>query len=164
MYRIWNQFRLALARVIAAQLGQVGIEVEVRSFEFGTFFADVKQGNYQLASMQTADITEPDYYYAYFHSSRIPSQQDPHSTNRWRYRDQRVDALTEQGRQVADPAQRRALYSEVQKILARDLPIVPLWHEDNVVVRHVDVSGYRILPNARLRGLLHAVKRRAGAM
>lgn len=154
-----DQFRLAMSRVIAAQLGDVGIEVDVRSFELGTFLADIKQGNYQLASMQTADITEPDYYYAYFHSSRIPSEKDPHTTNRWRYRSERVDALTEEGRRVADPGARRAIYREVQQVLARDLPILPLWHEDNVALMNVDVSGYRILPNARLSGLLHAKKK-----
>ena len=37
-----DQFRVAVARVIAAQLAQVDVAVEVRPFEFGTFFADVK--------------------------------------------------------------------------------------------------------------------------
>lgn len=155
-----DQFRLAMARVLAAQLEQVGIAVEVRSFEFGTFFADIKQGNFQLASMQTADITEPDYLYAYFHSERIPSPEDPHANNRWRYRNPRIDALTAEGRAVADPARRRALYSQVQRILADELPIVPLWHEDNIAIMNVDVSGYRVLPNARLSGLLDIRKRR----
>src|SRR5690606_28756358 len=68
-----DQFRLAVARIIADQLGEVGIEVEVRAFEFGTFFTDIKKGNYQLASMQTASISEPDYYFWYFHSSNIPT-------------------------------------------------------------------------------------------
>ena len=39
-----DAFRVAIARVIAAQLAEVGIAVEVRSFEFATFFADVKKG------------------------------------------------------------------------------------------------------------------------
>jgi ABC-type transport system substrate-binding protein len=35
-----DRFRVALARIWAAQLGEVGIEVEVQSFEPGTFFED----------------------------------------------------------------------------------------------------------------------------
>lgn len=154
-----DQFRLAMARIIAAQLGEVGIEVEVRAFEFGTFFNDIKQGNYQIATMQTAAITEPDYYYAYFHSSRIPTPEDPHTTNRWRYRSPRIDALTEAGRSIADRDRRLEIYSEVQKILARDLPVVPLWHEHNVAVMNVGVDGYDILPHAGLSGLATAHKR-----
>jgi peptide/nickel transport system substrate-binding protein len=154
-----DQFRLALARIIASQLGEVGIEVEVRAFEFGTFFADVKRGNYQLATMQTTAITEPDFYYAYFHSSRIPSPEKQDLNNRWRYRNPRVDALTEAGRATADRARRLAAYREVQQILAREVPVIPLWHEDNVAIYNVDVEGYVILPNAGVNGLATAFKR-----
>lgn len=157
-----NQFRLALARIIAAQLGEVGIAIEVRSFEFGTFFTDVKQGNFELASMQTAAITEPDYLYSYFHSSRIPSKADPNAGNRWRYRSQALDDLVGRGREVMDRDQRRPLYEEAQAILARDLPIVPLWHEDVIVVSNIDVSGYVILPSARFAGLTRVKKRPRG--
>ena len=40
----------ALARVLARQLGRVGISVQVRSYEWGVFFADLKKGNFQLAT------------------------------------------------------------------------------------------------------------------
>ena len=154
-----DQFRVALARVMAAQLGEVGIEVEVRAFEFGTFFADIKKGQYQIATMQTSEIGEPDYYRAYFHSNRIPTPKDPNANNRWRYRNERVDELTELGRRVTDLAERKRIYSEVQRIVAEDVPIVPLWHEDNVVLTHKDVVGYQILPNARFNGLVTVEKR-----
>jgi peptide/nickel transport system substrate-binding protein len=154
-----DQFRVAVARVIAAQLGRIGIEVEVRAFEFGTFFADIKKGQYQIATMQTTEISEPDFYRTYFHSGRIPTPADPNAQNRWRYRNPRVDELTERGRRVIDLAQRRRIYGEVQRILADDVPIVPLWHEDNVVLAHRDLTGYRILPSARFDGLVTVEKR-----
>jgi peptide/nickel transport system substrate-binding protein len=154
-----DQFRLALARILAAQLGEIGIEVEVRSFEFGTFFADIKRGNYQLATMQTTAITEPDFYYAYFHSSRIPGAENPHDTNRWRFRNARIDELTADGRRTADRGRRLAIYGEVQQILARELPVIPLWHEDNVAVMNVGLDGYEILPHAGITGLVTAYKR-----
>lgn len=154
-----DAFRVSVARVIAAQLAEVGIEVEVRSFEFATFFADVKKGIYQLASMQTADITDPDYYFTYFHSSWIPSADNPDGFNRWRYRNAEVDRLTEAGRRELDRDRRKAIYDQVQAQVARDLPVVPLWHEDNVVLTNIDVQGYTITPNARLVGLRGAWKR-----
>ena len=153
-----DDFRVAVARVIAAQLAEVGIRVEVRPFEFQTFFADMKAGNYQIATMQTAEITEPDYYYAYFNSSRIPTETDRDGNNRWRYRSADVDRLTEAGRRETDPAKRKAIYAEVQRLVARDLPVVPLWHEDNIVLSNVDVQGYAIVPNARFAGLAGATK------
>lgn len=148
-----DAFRIAVAKVIAAQLGEAGIAVDLRSYEFATFFADVKRGNYQLASMQSGEITEPDLLFNYFHSSRIPVPENPDAGNRWRYWDPALDALVDAGRHVVDRSARRTLYAEAQRILAADVPVVPLWHEDNVVVATPALAGFRITPTARLNGL-----------
>lgn len=153
-----DAFRVAIARVIAAQLSEVGIAVEVRPFEFATFFADVKRGAYQLASMQTTDITDPDFYFMYFHSSWIPSELAKDGFNRWRYRSPVVDRLTLAGRQELDRDRRKQIYAEVQRQVAEDVPIIPLWHEDNVVLSNRDVRGYTLTPNARLTGLRNVTK------
>jgi peptide/nickel transport system substrate-binding protein len=149
-----DAFRVAIAKVIAAQLAQIGISVEVRSFERLTFFADLKKGLYQLASAQTSDIADPDYYFTYFHSSRVPDTKNPDGLNRWKYRNARVDELTNAGRHELDREVRKQLYSEVQKILADELPVVPLWHEDNVTFTNRVVEGYTMTANARLQGLI----------
>ncbi len=154
-----DAFRVAIARVIAAQLAEVGIAVEVRSFEFATFFADVKKGAYQIATMQTTDITEPDFYFMYFHSSWIPTPANPDGFNRWRYRNAEVDRLTTAGREELDREKRIQIYAEVQRLVAEDVPIVPLWHEDNVVLSNIDTQGYTPTPNARLIGLRDVTKR-----
>jgi peptide/nickel transport system substrate-binding protein len=148
--------------VIAGQLAAVGIDVDVRSFEFATFFSDVKKGTYQMASMQTAEITEPDFYFTYFHSVWIPSEQNPDGYNRWRYSNPEIDRLTEAGRRELDLEKRKAIYAEAQRIVAEDVPVIPLFHEDNVVLTNVDVQGYTITPNARLIGLRDAWKRPLG--
>lgn len=151
-------FRVSIARILAAQLGEVGIEVDVRAFEFATFFADIKRGEYELATMQSTDLIEPDFYFTYFNSSRLPTPANPDAGNRWFYENPRVDELTELGRRELDPERRYAIYAEVQKIVASDLPIVPLWHEHVVVVANKGVTGYVISPNARLGGLASATK------
>jgi len=153
-----DAFRVAIARVIASQLHQVGIEVEVRSFEFGTFFSDVKKGNYQIATMQSPEITEPDFHYWFFHSTRWPTAKDPDGSNRWRYKNPEMDRLAEAGRAELDPARRKVIYADAQRLVAEDLPIIPLWHEDNVVLANVDVQGYTIVPNARFIGLVGSSK------
>jgi peptide/nickel transport system substrate-binding protein len=154
-----NAFRLDLARLIARQLGRVGIAVEVRSFEFATFFADVKQGNYQIATMQSPPLTEPDFFRWFFHSSNIPDAEHKDRSNRWRYRSPEVDRLSDAGRRELDPARRKAIYAELQRLTATDLPIIPLWHEDNVVLSNVDVQGYVATPNAGFDGLVSTTKR-----
>ncbi len=154
-----DAFRIAVARVIAAQLARVGIEIDVRPFEFATFFADIKKGSYQLGSMQTAEITEPDFYFTYFHSSWIPNEKNPDGYNRWRYINPVVDKLTEAGRRELDRTKRIAIYDQIQRIVAEDVPIIPLFHEDNVVLLNRDVEGFTITPNARLIGIATASKK-----
>lgn len=156
-----DPFRVGVARLIAERLGDVGIAVEVRPFEFSTFFADVKRGSYQLATMQTSEIVEPDMYFTYFHSSRIPSQDLPDGGNRWRYRSELADQLMEQGRRTLARPERYAIYARLQNLMAEDLPVIPLWHEDNVAVTRASVHGYQVLPNARLSSLAQVQKREA---
>jgi peptide/nickel transport system substrate-binding protein len=103
--------------------------------------------------MQTTPITEPDFYFSYFHSSRIPTDADRDAQNRWSYRNADLDRVTAAGRHELDRDARKALYAEAQRLVARDLPIIPLWHEDNVVLTNVDVQGYAILPDGRYAGL-----------
>ncbi len=155
-----DQFRRALARIWASQLGEVGIAVEVQSFEQQTFFTDIKKGRYQLASMQTSPITEPDFLFTFFHSSRIPTPADPNTHNRWRYVNAKVDELTALGRRTLDKQARKKIYDEVQAILASEVPIIPLWHEDNLTLMNVDVTGYTLYPTASFWGLLTTHKQR----
>lgn len=155
-----NRFRLALARVLARQLGRVGIAVQVRSYEWGVFFADLKKGSFQLATLQMTELAEPDYHYYFFHSSKRSSAAKPNAGgNRFGYANAEVDRLLERGRAELDRTRRRQLYRKVQARLFRDLPILPLWHEDNLVVMGSQVRGYKMLPNARFDPLLQVHKR-----
>ncbi|HEX5062034.1 MAG TPA: ABC transporter substrate-binding protein [Kofleriaceae bacterium] len=153
-----DAFRIAIARVIAAQLATVGIDVEIRSFEFNTFFADIKKGNYQIATMQSPEITEPDFHRWFFHSSNWPGGKGSESSNRWRYKNPEVDRLVDAGRTELDRDKRKQIYADIQRIIADELPIIPLWHEDNVVLANVTVQGFQIVPNARFIGLIGTSK------
>ena len=154
-----DAYRVTIARVIASQLRDAGIDVEIRSFEWATFFSDVKKGNYQIATIQSPEITEPDFHHWFFDSSEKPTLKNPDGGNRARYANAEVDDLVEAGRSELDVARRKALYARVQQIVADELPIIPLWHEDNVVLSNVDVQGYSIEPNARYIGLVGAGKK-----
>jgi peptide/nickel transport system substrate-binding protein len=101
---------------------------------------------------------EPDFYYPYFNSSRIPTARDLTGQDRARYRNADVDRWTEEGRHELDPAKRKAIYAKIQRQVATDLPVIPLWFEDNVVLTNVDVHGYTIEPDAQLGGLVTATK------
>jgi peptide/nickel transport system substrate-binding protein len=154
-----NRFRVAIATVIAKMLEDVGIGVDLRPYEFATFLADVKKGNFQLFGMQIPEIAEPDLYTNFFASSRIPTHDNLDiGGNRMRYREPEVDRLLEAGRRELDREKRRAIYGDVQRILARDVPAISLWHEDNLAAIGRQVRGYKILPTAQMTTLAGTYK------
>jgi peptide/nickel transport system substrate-binding protein len=122
--------RLMVA-VLQQQLAAVGIVLDIRTFEFATFFADVTSGVYQLYSLRWIGGNEdPDIFEYAFHSDKFP----PHGANRSYYVNPRLDALINLGRSETSEAVRKPVYAEIQSILAADLPYIDLWYFDNVLV------------------------------
>lgn len=120
-----------IAAVLQQQLRDVGIALDIRTFEFATFFSDVTRGEYQVHSLRWAGGNEdPDIFEYIFHSAKFP----PNGADRTYYSNPRVDALIDQARTELDPAVRKQLYAEIQSILADDLPYVDLWYNDNILV------------------------------
>jgi peptide/nickel transport system substrate-binding protein len=66
----------------------------------------------------------------------------------------------EAGRHTLEREERRRIYADLQRLMARELPVIPLWHEDNVAVLNRDVEGFVVLPNAYLSPLARVVKMR----
>ena len=136
--------RIRIGEVLQDQLKQVGIEItEIQTFEWAKFYDDIKSGNFQLFSLRWVGITEPDIFYSIFHSKMVP----PDGRNRGRYANERIDELVEQGRRAIDLEERKKIYSEVQKILAEDLPYIYLWYPHNIVVMNERVQGFTVYPD-----------------
>ena len=135
--------RRRVAEAMKEQLRDVGIELEIRTYEWGTFYSDVKKGNFHLFSLAWVGISDPDIYYNIFHSKSVP----PDGDNRGQYRNPIIDDLLEQGRHETDQQRRTAVYRRVQNILHDDLPYVPLWWVKNVIVRKPQIAGFTPYPD-----------------
>jgi peptide/nickel transport system substrate-binding protein len=138
-----NELRRRVAAAIQEQLRQVGIALEIQSIEWGTFFSYVKAGNFQLYSLTWVGIADPDIFHHAFHSASAP----PDGANRGGYADAEVDRLTDAARRETSPVRRREMYRRVQRILARDLPVFPLWAGRNVLARDRRMEGFAIAPD-----------------
>lgn len=146
--------RIDIANMIAYQLGKVGINVRVEPYEWGTFYRDVKTGNFQLYSLSWLSVTEPDFLYNLAHTSQMP----PDGSNRSRYSNPIVDELVEGGRITLDENKRKIFYEKIQRILIEDLPYVPLWHEKDVIVYRGSLGGVKIAPGAGYRTFVDVYK------
>jgi peptide/nickel transport system substrate-binding protein len=134
--------RLMVA-VMQQQLREAGIALDIRSFEFATFFSDVQNGAFQMYGLRWIGGNEdPDIFEYAFDSAKFP----PHGANRGHYSNAKVDALIDQARREINPQVRKPLYAEVQRILADDLPYIDLWYLDNVVVHTRRVRNLQLNP------------------
>lgn len=147
-----NKLRVAIATAIQDQLKDIGIKLEIRSLEWGTFFDDIKKGNFQTFTLTWVGIQDPDIFYYAFHSDSIP----PNGANRGRYRNSLVDGLIEESRATLDFAARKRMFSDIQKILAYDCVYVSLWYNDNVIVMKNGLKGFEIYPGGEYTSLARA--------
>ena len=142
-----------LAVVLQQQLRDVGIVLDIRTFEFATFYADVQKGAFQLYSLRWVGGNEdPDIFEHVFYSTSIP----PRRANRSYYANPRVDQLIDEARRTIDQQRRKVLYDEIQQIIARDLPYINLWYFDNVVVHTARVRNIELSPSGNYEFLQKA--------
>jgi peptide/nickel transport system substrate-binding protein len=146
------ELRRRLAEAFQAELGGVGLVIDVRSYEWATFYADVRRGDFQLYSLALVGAEDPDVYYRIFHSRMQP----PAGNNRGAYANPAMDLLLERAHASLDRDERRRLYAEVQRLAAEDLPVVPLWWAENVVVKSRALVGFEPAPDGDLRSLATA--------
>jgi peptide/nickel transport system substrate-binding protein len=131
-----DPFRLRIAHVFQQQLAAVGIELRISSHEWGTFFGDIRAGNFQMYGLAWVGVNSPDILRYAFHSASLP----PAGANRGRYRSPELDRLVElaetRGLDTAAP-----LYRAAQRLVHDDLVYVPLWYEANVAASR-GIAGY----------------------
>jgi peptide/nickel transport system substrate-binding protein len=122
-----------LAAVLQQQLAKVGIALDLRSFEFATFYSDVTRGAFQMYSLRWVGGNEQPDIFGY---TFLTSNFSPKGANRAHYSNTRLDALLTDANENLDPAARRMDYIQAQQILADDLPAFNLWYLDTIVVHN----------------------------
>jgi peptide/nickel transport system substrate-binding protein len=129
-----------LAAILQQQLRPAGIDLQIRSAEFGTFYSDVTKGAFQIYALRWIGSNEdPDIFRYAYGSASVP----PKGGNRGRYANPRLDDLLKSAAASSDQSERRRDYVKAQQILAEDLPGIPLWYPDNEVIHNLRVNGIR---------------------
>ncbi|MCB1866856.1 MAG: ABC transporter substrate-binding protein [Chromatiales bacterium] len=135
-----NPFRLRLATIVQHQLAAVGIDLEVRSHDWGTFYGDIKAGRFQMYSLAWVGVRTPDIFRYTLHSESVP----PAGANRGRLRSAEVDRLIESAERADTKPERQQAYRRLQAIVHEQLPYIPLWYEDHFHAEGPRVSGYTL--------------------
>jgi len=132
--------RVRIATVIQQQLHDVGIDLKLQSFDWGTFYGDVKAGHFQMYSLAWVGIKTPDIFRYAFHSASLP----PVGANRGHLSSPEVDTLIATAEQGTTLEQQALAYRQLQASLLQQLPYIPLWYEDHVFAARQDIRGYRL--------------------
>lgn len=145
-----NAFRVRLATVLQSQLKAVGIDINLQSYDWGTFYGDIKAGNFQMFSLSWVGIKTPDIFRYVFHSESVP----PNGANRGRFQDETVDRLIDVAGNATTLESQGAAYGELQQRLLETLPYVPLWYEDHVFVSRKGIEDYHLGLDGNYDGLI----------
>ena len=126
----------------------------IRSYDWGTFYSDIKQGKFQLYSLEWVGIKTPDIFNYVFHSKSIP----PKGANRGRLVDPELDILIEQADQAKSMQEKKRLYAKVQSKINQILPYVSLWYMANISFFRDNISGYVLYGDGIYDGLNYVEK------
>ncbi|HXB61823.1 MAG TPA: ABC transporter substrate-binding protein [Acidobacteriaceae bacterium] len=141
------------AAIAQQQLRAVGIQLDLRSSEFASFYSDVTHGAFQMYPLRWVGGNEdPDIFRLVFASSSAP----PHGYNRGRYSNPLVDSLIATANASTDQAARKAAYVQIQQQLATDMPSINLWYLDTVLVHSHRLTNVQPSPSADYFFLVNA--------
>jgi peptide/nickel transport system substrate-binding protein len=129
------------AQVIQSNFKDVGVEMDIQTFDNATVISKLKAGE-QQADVFGYIYAEPDIAYLWLHSSQIGNGLNfPHIN------DPKLDALIVKGRETTDQTARAAAYQELQKYFS-DLAVwIPLWTPENVDVFSKRIHDASYHPN-----------------
>ncbi|WP_019415779.1 ABC transporter substrate-binding protein [Paenisporosarcina sp. TG20] len=141
--------QVSIAQVVKEQLQPLGIEIEVQPTEWGLFLDQWNKKEFDMVVLGWIGAVDPDdWLYAQFHSGE--------AWNAYGLDVPEIDALLEQGQSIADEAERKTIYQEVQKLIVEEAPYVFLHVNDQYEGLAPNLKGYVTSPTGSFIGLKEA--------
>ncbi|HTL01127.1 MAG TPA: ABC transporter substrate-binding protein [Vicinamibacterales bacterium] len=139
-----TEFNRLQSAVLQQNLRDVGIKLDIRTYEFATMYADILKGNFQLYTLQWVggSVADPDILRRVFHSQMVP----PTGFNRGHFSDAETDRLIDDATQAITPEDRRARYGKVQQRIAELAPYISLWTKTNYAIARPGIRGVELTP------------------
>lgn len=114
-----------IAVAVQDYLSQIGIQVEIQALEWATFLETLsaEESAWDLNITGWSASIEPHFMCTLFSEANIPD------LNAEAYINKKVEDLCAQGAATFDTEQRKALYQEVQQIIADEAPYIFLYYQ-----------------------------------
>jgi peptide/nickel transport system substrate-binding protein len=143
-----NNQRIDTATYVQAELEKIGIEVEIKMVEWGAYLEQTANGEHDMFVLGWSTVTgDADYgMYALFHSENFGQ-----AGNRTFFSTPELDGILDQARQSTDENERLNLYTEAQKILVDEAPMIYVHHQEFLLGVSDQVQGLWQDPTGILR-------------
>ncbi len=126
------------AQVVQAQLEKAGFKVTLNVQEIGKFVADWRASNFSaFISLNAGGIDPDDYFYRAFRSGG--------SANVFKYANPALDEALDKARTITAPAERKKIYTQIQKDIACGGPVAFIASGELVTAMRGEVKGYTTL-------------------
>ncbi|HEY0678630.1 MAG TPA: ABC transporter substrate-binding protein [Chitinophagaceae bacterium] len=126
-----------LASFIAKELEDVGIKVQVESVQKSFLLEQTaKSTAIFFRGSWIADYPDAENYLSCFYSK------NPSPPNYTRYSNPQFDALYERSLTEQDYETRLSLYRQMDQLIVRDAPVVPLWYDEVIRLVQPNITGF----------------------
>lgn len=145
-----SQARIQMATVVQEDLGRLGIKLHVAPLEFGEFQRRTTQSFEYDAALLGTSVSEPDpsAYTNFLRSSSPTHQWRPKQIKPATVWEAKIDKLLAAQAAEFNPLRRREAFNEIQRIIAEQLPVIP------IVARHLASAANQQVRNYRPSVLL----------
>jgi peptide/nickel transport system substrate-binding protein len=134
----------AVAQVIQSMAAEAGFDLKIRLLEWATSLKQAQAGEYQMFLLGWSGRIDPDGNSYVFLHTKAPQ-------NEAFYSNPEADKALEEARLVTDPAQRKAIYEKLTKIVLNDEPLIYLYHRKLLIAHTTKLEGYKQMPDGLVR-------------
>jgi len=134
----------AVAQVLQSMAAESGFDLKIRVIEFATSFKQAQAGEFQIFQIPWSGRIDPDGNSYVFLHTKAPQ-------NDGGYSNPEADKAMEDARLVSDPAQRKAIYEKMTKVVLNDEPIIYIYHRKLLIAHTAKLEGYRQMPDGLVR-------------
>jgi peptide/nickel transport system substrate-binding protein len=134
----------AVAQVIQSMAAETGFDMKIRVTEFATSLKQAEAGDYQAFMLAWSGRIDPDGNSYVFLKSGAPQ-----NYSAWSNPD--ADKALTDARLVTDPAQRKAIYEKLTKLVLDEHPILYLYHRRLLFAHTTKLEGYKQMPDGLVR-------------
>lgn len=142
-----NTARADVAQAVKRSLAKINITVAIKEVDVASFRERFKSFDFDfMLNSGQSDAPDP--------NGLVTFQADPDGFSKsfWtHYSNDAVTELIHKGRATPDGDERQQIYFDIQRMLANDVPYIPLYYSPNLHGVKSGVSGLVILPNGSMR-------------